>query len=96
MTKNIIQLDKGTISILIAISVHTGAAIWFASSLNSRVGAIETRQQNGVSAFERLIKVETNQDNLKETLKDALNEMRGSVSRIDANVQKLTDSKARK
>lgn len=88
------QLDKKIpIATLILIAIYTASAIWYASSLNSRVGAIETKQQNGINSFERLIKLETNQDNLKETLKDALNEMRGSINRIDTNVQKLTEKK---
>jgi hypothetical protein len=73
--------------------IYTGTAIWFAGRLDSRVGTIESRQAMGVTAFERLVKLETNQDNLKETLKDALSEMRTSINKIDANVQKLADKK---
>lgn len=81
------------IGTLIGVIIYTITAVWYASALNSRVGAIETKQQTGITAFERLIKVETNQDNLKETLKDALEEMRTSINKIDANVQKLADKK---
>ncbi len=97
MAKQDWHLEKKVqISALIGIFIYTGSAIWFAARLDTRVGAIEARQQNGISSFERLIKLETNQDNLKETLKDALNEMRGSINRIDTNVQKLTETKERK
>ncbi len=97
MAKQDWHLDKKIqIGTLVGVIIYTITAVWYASALNSRVGAIEARQQNGVGAFERIVKLETNQDNLKETFKDALNEMRGSINRIDSNVQKLTEAKEHK
>ncbi len=92
MAKDDWHLEKKVqIGALVGIFIYTGSAIWFASSLNSRVGGLESNKQNNIGAFERLIKLETNQDNLKETLKDALTEMRMSINKIDQNVQKLAD-----
>ena len=97
MAKQDWHLDKKIqIGTLIGVIIYTITAVWYASALNSRVGTIETRQQNGAGAFERIVKLETNQENLKETLKDAINEMRNSIVRIDTNVQKLTEMKERK
>ncbi len=82
------RISIATLGVLVCNIV---VGTWFASALYSRVGAIETRQQNNISSFERLIRVETNQENLKETLEDALTEMRTSINKIDANVEKLTE-----
>lgn len=97
MSKQDWHLEKKIqIGTLIGVIIYTITAVWYASALNSRVGAIELKQENGRNSFERLVKLETNQENLKETLKDALNEMRGSINRIDTNVQKLTEIKEHK
>ena len=69
--------------------VYTITAVWYASALNSRVAAIEVKQQNGITAFERLIRLETNVDNLK----DAIGDIKTSMLRIDDNIQKIADKK---
>ncbi len=54
--------------------------VWFASALNSRIATLELRAQNNIGAYDRLIRLETNFDNMKE-----------AIVRIDSNLAKLAD-----
>ena len=81
MAKDDWHLDKKVpIAFLLTLIIHTGAAIWFASSLNSRVATLEISRQNSIAAYDRLIRLETNFDNMKD-----------AINRIDANLAKLAE-----
>jgi len=80
-TANDWHLDKRVpVAFLLVLLAHTMAAIWYASALNSRVGALEVNRQNAITAYERLIRLETKFEVFEQ-----------SLFRIDKNLEKLTD-----
>lgn len=75
------HLDKKvSIGFLCAFIGYGVSAIWFAAGLNARVGSLESNRQNSIAAYDRLIRLETNFDNMKD-----------AINRIDTNLAKLAE-----
>jgi len=80
-TANDWHLDKRVpVAFLLVLLAHTMAAIWFASALNSRVGSLEVNRQNAITAYERLIRVETKIESIEML-----------ISRMDKNMDKIAE-----
>jgi hypothetical protein len=65
---------------LLTLMVHTMAAIWFASRLNARVESLEAITRDNSLVLERLVRVETQLDGVKETM-----------NRIDRSIAEMAD-----
>jgi hypothetical protein len=50
---------KVTLSLILALLANAGATVWWASKLDSRVTAVEQRQEQVVDVPERITRVET-------------------------------------
>jgi len=75
------HLDKRVpVAFLLALLAQTMAATWFTSALNSRVGTLEVKQQNAITAYERLIRLEVKFESI-ELL----------INRMDKNLDKIAD-----
>ena len=75
------HLDKKiSIGIILSLMANFFAGSWFASKLDSRVGSLEDATKNSTQVFERMIRVETQLEGLKDT-----------VNRIDQSVAKIVD-----
>jgi hypothetical protein len=71
---------KIPLAFLLTLIIHTMTAIWFASRLNARVESLEAITRDNSLVLERLVRVETQLDGVKET-----------INRIDQSVAKIAD-----
>lgn len=60
---------KVTLSLIVALLANAGATVWFAAQLDQRVTSIESRQQQWSTSPERITKVETQIEGVREGLK---------------------------
>jgi hypothetical protein len=77
------HLDKRVpIAMLFALLANLFAGIWYAAKIDSRVAALEISTRDNNLVLERLVRVETQLDGLKD-----------AVNRIDQSVTKIADRK---
>ncbi|MCE3233773.1 MAG: hypothetical protein K0R98_2030 [Rickettsiaceae bacterium] len=77
------HLDKRVpIAMLFALLANLLAGIWYAAKIDSRVAALEISTRDNNLVLERLVRVETQLDGLKD-----------AVNRIDQSVTKIADRK---
>jgi hypothetical protein len=73
------HLDKKVpIAIFFALLFNIFAGIWYAAKIDSRVAALEIVTRDNSLVLERLVRVETQLDNLKD-----------AVNRVDQSMSKL-------
>lgn len=53
---------------LAAFAIHTGTVIWFVATLNSEVQTIKGQTASYAPQTEKIIKLEANMENIKDTL----------------------------
>lgn len=57
------------VSVLVALAIQTGVAIWWAAGIDNRVLTLEGQLQDARDTSVRLTRFETKQDNMIEDLK---------------------------
>lgn len=73
---------KVTLSLILALLANAGATVWFAAQLDQRVTAIENRQEQWASSPERITKVETQIEGVREGIK-----------RIESKLDRIIESR---
>ena len=69
---------KVTVGLILALVMHAGTSIWWASDLTSRVKKMEQDQREASDVPERLTRVETQVDGVREDLQ----RIEGKLDRI--------------
>lgn len=65
------SLDKRVpLALIITLSLQTGGAVWWAANLSSRVTSLEDKIAATASYDARLVKLETNAENIKQALEN--------------------------
>lgn len=71
------HLDKKVpLALITAIAVQSFAAVWWASGIDSRVNAVERRQDAAAPHIERIIRLETRMEAIAEHLIEIRNILR--------------------
>lgn len=73
---------KVTLSLIFALLANAGASVWFAAQLDQRVTVIEQNQARALDTPERITRVETQVEGLREYL-----------SRIELKLDRVIESK---
>ncbi len=73
---------KVTLSLIAALLINAGATVWFAAQLDQRVTEIEEKQSRFLVVPQRLTRVETQVDGVREDL-----------SRIEGKLDRIIESR---
>jgi cyclopropane fatty-acyl-phospholipid synthase-like methyltransferase len=73
---------KVTLALILALLANAGATVWFAAQLDQRVTTIENRQEQWASSPERITKVETQIEGVREGIK-----------RIESKLDRIIESR---
>jgi cyclopropane fatty-acyl-phospholipid synthase-like methyltransferase len=73
---------KVTLALILSLLANAGATVWFAAQLDQRVTTIENRQEQWASSPERITKVETQIEGVREGIK-----------RIESKLDRIIESR---